>query len=160
MNGDTMSTRDTGNTLMNGMTTFSTPRRSSSRVGWKDIWVHIIRNIGVWCNGSIPVSKTVGESSSLSTPARDWSVAQMVEHQILVLRVVGSNPAISTNMSGWPRGSGSGLQNHLHRFDSGTRLQTCPCSVMDSTPDYGSVREGSSPSRGTTINISTHSLVG
>ena len=25
--------------------------------------------IGVWCNGSIPVSKTVGESSSLSTPA-------------------------------------------------------------------------------------------
>lgn len=25
--------------------------------------------IGVWCNGSIPVSKTVGESSNLSTPA-------------------------------------------------------------------------------------------
>ena len=25
--------------------------------------------IGVWCNGSIPVSKTVRESSSLSTPA-------------------------------------------------------------------------------------------
>ena len=27
----------------------------------------------------------------------------------------------------------------------------CPCSVMDSTPDYGSVSEGSSPSRDTKV---------
>ena len=124
-----MSTRDTGNTLKNGMTIFWIHRSTSSKVGWKDIWVHIIKFFeiyrGVVSMVSILVSKTKGESSSLSTPANGyWSVAQLVEHQILVLRVVGSNPAISTIMSGWPRGSGSGLQNHLHRFDSGTRLQT------------------------------------
>ena len=33
--------------------------------------------IGVWCNGSIPVSKTVGESSNLSTPA-NGEIAQLV----------------------------------------------------------------------------------
>ena len=170
-----MSTRDTGSTLMNGMTTFLTHRKSSSKVGWRDIWVHIIRNTGVWCKGSIPVSKTVGESSNLSTPARNWSVAQLVEHQILVLRVVGSNPAISTrNMRLWwsglthrsakPTFAGSNparrsgilerTASYVIKWKGGTalfptRIPKCLCGVMDSTPDYGSVSEGSSPSRDT-----------
>ena len=49
--------------------------------------------IGVWCNGSIPVSKTVGESSSLSTPAwilrygvmaAQWILVPLVQIRILV----------------------------------------------------------------------------
>ena len=64
---------------------------------------------------------------------------------------MGSNPAIPANENvGLAERSGSGLQNRLHRFDSGTRLK-CPCGVMDSIPDYGSVGEGSSPSRDATI---------
>ena len=101
MSGNIMYTKDTWNILMNGMTIFWIPRKNFTRVGWKGIWVHIIKVFEIYRSVvsmvSMVVSKTSGEGSSPSTPAWDWSVAQLVEHQILVLRVVGSNPAISTN---------------------------------------------------------------
>ena len=80
----------------------------------------------------------------------------MVEHQILVLRVVGSNPAISTNISRVGRGVQAVVCKTTYIGSNPVPDSKCPRGVMDSTPDYGSVSEGSSPSGDTrclTINI-------
>lgn len=73
----------------------------------------------------------------------------MVEHQILVLRVVGSNPAISTNISRVGRGVQAVVCKTTYIGSNPVPDSKCPCGVMDSMPDYGSVGEGSNPSRDT-----------
>ena len=169
--GDTMSTRDTGNTLMNGMTTFLTPRRSSSRVGWKDIWVRIIKiiqeygvtvafrspkpsvrvrvflllqEIEVWCNGSTTDFGSVSLGSSPGTLTKQVGLAEG-------FRQWSAKPLTSVRIRyptlnpGAYRQYGSGKEVLLC-FLPGLK---CPCSVMDRTQHYGCFREGSSPSRGT-----------
>ena len=90
-----MFTRDTGNTLMNGMTTFLTPRRSSSRVGWKDICVHIIkifeildyelyRSVAEWFKAAVSKTTEVNssEGSNPSRPAQKLKCGVMVAQRI------------------------------------------------------------------------------
>lgn len=43
----------------------------------------------MWCNGSMSVSKTVGESSSLSTPAIDIGVERIGRNWIIQIKTSG-----------------------------------------------------------------------
>ena len=53
-------------------------------------------------------------------------VAQLAERLLAMQKVEGSNPFIRSIFppfeATWPSGLGTGLQNPLHRFDSGRRL--------------------------------------
>ncbi len=105
-----------------------------------------LKNTGVWCNGSAlwsPKPPVRVRILPLLQEIEVWCNGSTTDFDSVSL---GSSPdTLTRNMSGCPRGLGSGLQNRLHWFESSTRLK-CPRGVMDSTPDYGSVSEGSSPS--------------
>ena len=116
----------------------------------------LLQEIEVWCNGSTLDfgSNSSGSNPDTSTEMRLWASGR--NHwsaKPIIHRWFESNQALKL----WSnRQYGSGKEVLLH-FP--TRVK-CPCGVMDSIPDYGSVGEDSNSSRGTNINISTHSLVG
>ena len=73
---------------------------------------------------------TYRRSSTLSTVQAE--VAQLVERNLAKVEVAGSSPVfrsgegrlIAPFLATWPSGLGTGLQNPVHRFDSGRRLET------------------------------------
>ena len=72
---------------------------------------------------SIVVSKTSDKGSSPLTPANRLRYGVTASTLDFGSNSPGSNPGTSTKMSGWPSGSGPGLQNQSEWFDSTTRLQ-------------------------------------
>ena len=95
MSGNIMYTKDTWNILMNGMTIFWIPRKNFTRVGWKGIWVHIIkffeildyelyRSVAEWFKAAVSKTAEVNssEGSNPSRPAQKLKCGVMVAQRI------------------------------------------------------------------------------
>ena len=84
----------------------------------------LLQEIEVWCNGSTLDFGSNSSGSNPDTSTEQCRVGRVVHPSVCKTDYIGSNPVPDSK---------------------------CLCGVMDSTPDYGSVSEGSSPSRDTKV---------
>ena len=105
-----------------------------------------LKDTGVWCNGSALWSPKPPVRVRILPPLQEievWCNGSTTDFGSVGL---GSSPDTLTRyMSGWPSGQAEVCKTS-YIGSSPVPDSKCPRGVMDSTPDYGSVSEGSSPS--------------
>ena len=82
----------------------------------------LLQEIEVWCNGSTLDFGSNSSGSNPDTSTEQCRVGRVVHPSVCKTDYIGSNPVPDSK---------------------------CPCGVMESMPDYGSVGEDSNSSRGT-----------